>query len=690
MTYLLRYTVVGLICFAVNPVFAQLLDINEVNDGNNINAPGGTIAKSLANQIGAGHGNVNTPGSAVYLVKRDPARSIRRGRQLFQRKFSIAQGVGPRVNFASTGDITQMRALGAGLTDSCAACHGRPRGSAGFGGDVATRPDSRDAPHLFGLGLVEQLADEMTTQLRAIRTTALAQATGGGGGSTTVTIGPNQFGFCGVDGVIETEWPGFTPPGYANTDNATGTTVRWAVNAPSNGSYTFVFRYALQPNANRLGNLQINGATQVTGINFPSTGAWDNWTTTFSATANLSAGRNFVTLVATTTGGLANIDFIQVSGNSPVGDNCQGSPVTNPGGGGGGSPVTANLVAKGISFGSITANPNGTVNTSQVVGVDADLRVNPFFHQGGTASMREFIIGAFKDEMGMQAFDPILCAVTDPQNPQMMTSPAGFVYDPSLDTFERPPVCSPSEDADGDGVTNEIDTALVDHLEFYLLNYFKPGRYQVTARAQQGLQIMQSIGCTGCHTQNLTVDNDRRVADVETVYDPARGIFNDLFATASTQFHAVQDGDPFPLILPNENSFTVQNFFSDLKRHDLGPEFHEREYDGSMVTHFVTEPLWGVGSTAPYGHDGRSINLDVVIRRHGGEAVNSRQNYVNLSDNDRRQVREFLETLVLFPPDDTASNLNTGNPNTTNPQSPAEHGSIFLPALFQIPGEGVE
>jgi hypothetical protein len=34
-------------------------------------------------------------------------------------------------------------------SDSCAACHGRPRGAAGFGGDVVTRPDSRDAPHLL-------------------------------------------------------------------------------------------------------------------------------------------------------------------------------------------------------------------------------------------------------------------------------------------------------------------------------------------------------------------------------------------------------------------------------------------------------------------------------------------------------------------------------------------------------------
>jgi hypothetical protein len=67
------------------------------------------------------------------------------------------------------GDIELDDRIGAGLSDSCAGCHGRPRGSAGHGGDVATRPDSRDAPHLFGLGLVEMLADEMTTELRAIR-----------------------------------------------------------------------------------------------------------------------------------------------------------------------------------------------------------------------------------------------------------------------------------------------------------------------------------------------------------------------------------------------------------------------------------------------------------------------------------------------------------------------------------------
>ena len=91
---------------------------------------------------------------------------MRRGRQLFQRKFLPTQGFSGRDR---AGNIAVDASIGAGVVDSCAGCHGRPRGSAGFGGDVFTRPDSRDAPHLFGLGLQEMLGDEMTTDLRAIR-----------------------------------------------------------------------------------------------------------------------------------------------------------------------------------------------------------------------------------------------------------------------------------------------------------------------------------------------------------------------------------------------------------------------------------------------------------------------------------------------------------------------------------------
>ena len=50
-----------------------------------------------------------------------------------------------------------------------------------------------------------------------------------------------------------------------------------------------------------------------------------------------------------------------------------------------------------------------------------------------------------------------------------------------------------------------------------------------------------------------------------------------------------------------------------------------------------------------------------------------------------------MRSLVLFPPDDTASNLNPGDPTATDAmQDPAKHGSIALSALFQIPTEGGE
>src|SRR6185295_9294321 len=134
------------------------------------------IAKSLALEVGAGRGDLLTPDSSSFIIARDPFRAIRRGRQLFQRKFLRAQGQGPLAGPDGLGDINTNLALGAGLVDSCAGCHGRPRGAAGFGGDVATRPDSRDAPHLFGLGLKEMLADEITTDLRALRDRAVAEA----------------------------------------------------------------------------------------------------------------------------------------------------------------------------------------------------------------------------------------------------------------------------------------------------------------------------------------------------------------------------------------------------------------------------------------------------------------------------------------------------------------------------------
>jgi hypothetical protein len=99
---------------------------------------------------------------------------------------------------------------------------------------------------------------------------------------------------------------------------------------------------------------------------------------------------------------------------------------------------------------------------------------------------------------------------------------------------------------------------------------------------------------------------------------------------------------------------------------------------------FLTTPLWGVGTTVPYGHDGRSINLREVILRHGGEALGARDGFAALSRGDQSKILDFLNSLVIFPPDDTASNLDPGNRNAMGfPQ--AGHGSVKLTVLFNNP-----
>jgi cytochrome c peroxidase len=355
-----------------------------------------------------------------------------------------------------------------------------------------------------------------------------------------------------------------------------------------------------------------------------------------------------------------------------------------------GAPVALPLASKGVSFGWIKALPDGTFDTSLVQGVNADLRVRPFFADGREFSLRAFAIGAFNDEMGMQAPDPVLCAATDPAHPRAATTAGGLVLDPALDTINRPATCSATDDVDHDLVVNEIDPALLDYMETYLLNYFRPGTGKATARAVQGRALMDSSGCKSCHVAEFTVDHDRRVADVDVRYDETRGTFNHLFATAKTLITKIDDGAAYPKLLPARDSFVVHDLFTDFKRHDVGAQFAERNYDGTLHTMFMTPALWGVGTKSPYGHDGRSANLEEVILRHGGEAQPARDAFAALDDDSRHQLIEFLQTLVLFPPDDTASNLNPGNPSTNDPQKPAEHGSIALSALFQIPSEGGE
>jgi mono/diheme cytochrome c family protein len=499
-------------------LLGQLVDRNVAPNTANEGIARPLIGTPYPSEIGDGRSGTD-PNASANVIAFDPFRAIRRGRQLFQRKFTRLHGQGTLTGDGS-GDINSELSIGAGLSDSCAGCHGRPRGAAGFGGDVATRPDSRDAPHLFGLGLKEMLADEITAELRAIRASAVAQA-----------------------------------------------------------------------------------------------------------------GKQ-------------------------------------------GAPVTRALTSKGISYGSITALRSGQVDTSNVEGVDRDLRVRPFFAHGGTISIREFVVGALKAEMGIASADDMDLAAAQTGG---VITPSGMVLDGRVDTIETPP------SDQGDIGTIEQRTALVDFLEFYLLNYFKPATGEQTPEVESGRQRFQQIGCVSCHVADLRINRDRRVADVETVFDPVNGNFNRLFATARLLLaNPTSIGKSNVAKRPAFQPFLVKNIFTDFKRHDLGAHFHERNYDGTMRTHFLTTPLWGVGSTAPYGHDGRSTDLTEVILRHGGEAQQASDAFAALPRTDRAALLAFLGSLIIFPPDDTASNLDPGDRGFIGfPQ--LRHGSIRLTVLFNQP-----
>ena len=301
-------------------IVGQLVDKNKAPNTANEGISRPLTGAPYPSQIGDGRTGADANASQSVIVQ-DPFRAIRRGRQLFQRKFTRLEGQGTAMG-DGFGNIDVDLAIGAGLSDSCAGCHGRPRGSAGFGGDVVTRPDSRDAPHLFGLGLKEMLADEITADLRALRTAAVAQASRRG------------------------------------------------------------------------------------------------------------------------------------------------------------SPVTRRLMSKGISYGVIRALPDGSVDTSGVEGVDADLRVRPFFYHGGMFSIREFIVGALKNELGLaMAHDPDLATA---QSGGAAMTATGMILNGLTDTFEPLPA------DEGDIGTVEQRTALVDFLEFYLFSYFKAGTGEQTLDVRQG------------------------------------------------------------------------------------------------------------------------------------------------------------------------------------------------------------
>ena len=112
--------------------------------------------------------------------------------------------------------------------------------------------------------------------------------------------------------------------------------------------------------------------------------------------------------------------------------------------------------------------------------------------------------------------------------------------------------------------------------------------------------------------------------------------------------------------LPKSGNVITVPLFSDLRTHDMGSQLADWDLNGTPLAQgtdvaglciqsrmFVTRPLWGVGDTGPWLHDGRALTLLDAIKLHGGEAQPIIDAFNALSADDQQAVVTFLLSLQL-------------------------------------------
>ena len=278
-----------------------------------------------------------------------------------------------------------------------------------------------------------------------------------------------------------------------------------------------------------------------------------------------------------------------------------------------------------------------------------------------STTIRSFTATAFDIHSSLQAYDPT--TLDDPDGDGFArVSNAGCIQCVTAAGKDRgPPPGSSSwistSDPDRDGHLEELSEGDLDLAEWYLLNHPEPTRGRPGAAARRGEVVFERIGCASCHAPDWELPG---AAPDATDYT-RRSAGDRRFFRVETRWNEAEDrleGKLIPLadrrgerLVPKRGAFTVRGIYTDFKYHDLGDAFEQVQFDGSIVRLWRTAPLWGVGSTAPYAHDGASLSLDDVIRRHGGEALAPREAYRALPEADRSAVLEFLGSLVLYQTD---------------------------------------
>jgi len=293
-----------------------------------------------------------------------------------------------------------------------------------------------------------------------------------------------------------------------------------------------------------------------------------------------------------------------------------------------GESIVAPLLSKGVSFGTLDVHADGRVDTRNIDGVDTDLVIRPFSHKGVMTSIRQFTVNALNHHHGMQAEERFGARWT------------GTV------------------DFDEDGVGTEITIGDVSALVAWQASLPPPSvadnlppNWQ--AAAARGSATFDSLNCNSCHRRTLPLSS---LVFADPGPFDAAGTLRSNESQAGLNLHydlALRD---WATKLPRDSQNRVLvPLFGDLKRYvmtdkqvaTLGNELLSQRFVERNA--FMTTELWGVGSTAPYGHRGDLTTLSEVIRAHGGAARASRDAYLSLDDTARSELDAFLKSLIIRP-----------------------------------------
>lgn len=225
-----------------------------------------------------------------------------------------------------------------------------------------------------------------------------------------------------------------------------------------------------------------------------------------------------------------------------------------------------------------------------------DNTLGRFGWKGQTSSLQSFVMTACAVEVGLNV----------PNHPQ-----SGLPHSPGY----RPT---------GLDLNLEECNALVEYVQKLPAPIQKHTGTERNAKfVQVGAELFASIGCASCHVENVgaihAVFSDLLLHDLGDDLGDSGGSYG-IFVPDSTP-----DGQLIPQMADANKTAGVI---------------------GATRKEWRTPPLWGVRDSAPYLHDGRADTLEQAIAIHGGEAENSVNRYLQLSQRERFQVVTFLRSLV--------------------------------------------